>query len=593
MTITEHTELIRRFADDFTALQEAVLARMNGICAPEIAEALEHVSLAGPITVALAHADVLGRGAVRRAELSAQPPERLRRLRAHARKVRRARSQAETVYKEQRARRLAGRARPVDLLELRVARMASPVAFAEALRQELRDRGLPDGTPQSPESDLVRWAWDRTAAGHELPAPVRELRDCDDDALVQALLRDALEEENPYLPQNAVVERWSRHARAALAWGRYAIGRAERDVPACSLPVRRARLDALDDAYQDTAVLAARSREAMLRVTDLNDRMRASATTGPLAELIAQCRAAALARFADAEPELWHSLREQTVRHRAHCPEQADGCPHCHRTLAAVLADAHSADTGEDGDDAHPTATIAADGDRYAVLADLPDTAVVAVADAAVGDQSALCGYGWAAEDGTTGYGDSLASSSGDAEVIGIYAAALSLLEHHDEDAPVVLLCDSTEAVDAVNTALRSADPAAAHRTALFPESRQLMDRLVRHRHRHRVQVRWLKGHIGHDLNETADAFARLCPPPRKRPHPSLRRAEGGGADPSPARLRGRPPLDRCVRPWSEATVVRADRSTHFWTKASDVLHGPSPVAQPAPAQFLDGRTQG
>ncbi|MFF9123919.1 RNase H family protein [Streptomyces sp. NPDC014889] len=510
MTITEHTELIRRFADDFTALQEAVLARMNGICAPESAAALEHASLAGPITVVLAHADVLARGAVRRAELSVQPPERLRRLRAHARRVRRARSQAEAVYKEQRARRLTGRFRPVDTLELRVARRVSPAAFAEALRQELRDRGLPDGTPQAPESGLARWAWDRTAGG-ELPAPVRELRDCDDDAFVQALLRDAREEENPYLPHDAVVERWSRHARAALAWGRYAIGQAERGALARSLSVRRTRLDALDDAYQDTAVLAARAREALLRVTELHDRMRACATTEPFAGLMAQCRVAALARFADAEPELWHSVRELTVRHQAHCSEQADGCPRCH---GALLAAAHPADTGEDGDGEHPAATVPADVDRYALLADLPDTAVVAVADAAVGDESALCGYGWAAEDGTTGYGDSLASSSGEAEVIGICAAALSLLEHHEE-ALVVLLCDSTEAVDAVDTALCSADPTAAHRTLLFPESRQLMDHLLRHRHR--VQVRWLKGHIGHDLNETADAFARLA----------LRRANG------------------------------------------------------------------
>ncbi|MFF9220703.1 RNase H family protein [Streptomyces viridosporus] len=508
MTITEHTELVRRFADDFTALQEAVLARMNGICAPETAAALEHASLAGPITVALAHADVLARGAVRRAELSVQPPERLRRLRAHARRVRRARSQAETVYKEQRARRLTGRSRTVDTLELRVARTAFAAAFDEALRQELRDRGLPDGTPQAPERDLAQWAWDRKAAGGELPAPVRELRDCDDDAFVQALLRDAREEENPYLPHDAVAERWSRHARAALAWGRYAIGRAERDALACSLSARRTRLDALDDAYQDTAVLAARSRKALLRATDLHDRMRDCATTGPFAELIAQCRAAALARFADAEPEAWHGVRELTVRHRADCPDQADGCPHCHRTLATVLADALPAGTDEDVDGEHPTVAVPVDEDRYALLADLPDTAVVAVADAAVGDESALCGYGWAAEDGTTGHGDSLASSSGEAEVIGICAAALSLLECH-EDAPVVLLCDSIEAVGVVDTALRSADPAAAHRTLLFPESRQLMDRLVRHRHR--VQVRWLKGHVGHDLNETADAFARLA----------------------------------------------------------------------------------
>lgn len=97
-----------------------------------------------------------------------------------------------------------------------------------------------------------------------------------------------------------------------------------------------------------------------------------------------------------------------------------------------------------------------------------------------------------------------------EAEVIGICDAALSLLEH-DEDAPVVLLCDSAQAVGVVDAALRSVDPAAAHRTLLFPESRQVMDRLLRHRHRHRVQVRWLKGHIGHDLNEAADAFARLA----------------------------------------------------------------------------------
>ncbi|WCN04300.1 RNase H family protein [Streptomyces sp. M92] len=524
MTIAERTELILHFADDFTALQEAVLARMNGICAPEVAAALEHTSLAGPIILALAHAEVLACGAVRRAELSAVPPERLRRLRVHARKVRRARSQADSACKEQRARRLAGLARPVDSLELRVARVVSPASFAECLRQELRDRELPDGTPQAPEAGLAQWAWDRKATDVELPAPVRALRDCDDDAFVQALLRDAREEENPYLPHDAVVERWSRHARAALAWGRYAIGRAERDVLDSPSSERRTRLDALDDAYQDTAVLAARCREALLLLTELRDRMRANAATGSFAGLIAQCRAAALVRFADAEPELWHSVRELTARHRERCLEQAEGCPHCHRALATVLTEAQPTDLDEGDDDGElPTVTLSAgEEDRYAVLADLPDTAVVAVADAALGDESTLCGYGWVVEDGTAGHGDSLASSSGEAEVIGICTAALSLLERH-EDALVVLLCDSVEAVRAVNTALHAADPTAAHRTLLFPESRQLMDRLVRHRDR--VQVRWLKGHVGHDLNETADALARLA----------LRRATGRVA-PSMAR---------------------------------------------------------
>ncbi|MFF9092223.1 ribonuclease HI [Streptomyces sp. NPDC014802] len=511
MKITEHTELIHRFADDFTALQDAVLSQVNGVCARETAAVLEHASLVGPVTLVLAHADVLARGAVRRAELSQQSPERLRRLRAHARRVRRARSQGETRYKEERARRLGRRSGPFDPLELRVARKAFTSAFDEALRQELRDRGLPDGTPQAPESDLAQWAWTRKTVGDELPTPVRELRDCDDDAFVEALLRDAREEENPYLPHDAVVERWNRHARAAQAWGRYAIARAERDVLACPLSLRPTRLDALDDAYQDTAVLAARSREALLRVTDLHDRMRAGVTKGPFAEFVAQCRAAALARFADAEPAAWHSVRELAASHRVDCREQADGCPHCHHALAAVLADAGPAGTDEDSE---LSAAVPVDVDRYALLTDLPDNAVVAVADAAVGDESALSGYGWAAEDGSTGHGDSFASSSGEAEVIGVCTAALSLMERY-QHSPVVLLCDSTEAVAVVDAALRSGDPAAGHRTLLFPESRQLLDSLVRHRHR--VQVRWLKGHIGHDLNETADALARLA----------LRRATG------------------------------------------------------------------
>ncbi|MFD8765126.1 RNase H family protein [Streptomyces mirabilis] len=522
MTITGHTELVCRFAEDFTALQEAVLARMNGICAAETAAALEHASLARPIAIALAHADVLARGDVRRAELSAQPPERLRRLREHARKVRRARSRADAVCKEQRARRLAGLSRPVDMLELRVARSAYPDAYASTLREELRDRGLPEGTPQAPESDLARWAWDQRSAGSELPAPVRELEDCHDDAFIQALLRDAREEENPYLLHDAVVERWSRHARSALVWGRYAIGQAERDVLACPLFARRPRLDALEDAYQDAAVLAARAREAKLQVADLRDRIQAWVATGPFAELVAQCRAAALERFATDEPQSWHRVRELTARHRADCAERTYGCPQCHRALATVLTDGSPADTDEDNAGERSTATALADRDRYAVLADLPSTAVVAVADAAVGDESALCGYGWAAEDGTTGCGDSMASSSGEAEVIGICAAALSLLDRHEE-APIVLLCDSTEAVEAANAALDSADPTVAHRTLLFPEGRHLMDRLLRHRHR--VQVRWLKGHIGHDLNETADALAGLA----------LRRA-AGRISPSAAR---------------------------------------------------------
>lgn len=89
---------------------------------------------------------------------------------------------------------------------------------------------------------LGQWAWDRQSAGGEPPAPVRELLDHSDDAFVQALLRVVREEENLHLPHDAVVGRWSRHARSALAWGRYAIARAERDALARPLSARRTLL---------------------------------------------------------------------------------------------------------------------------------------------------------------------------------------------------------------------------------------------------------------------------------------------------------------------------------------------------------------
>ncbi|MFC8424147.1 hypothetical protein ACFUN7_25270 [Streptomyces sp. NPDC057236] len=71
---------------------------------------------------------------------------------------------------------------------------------------------------------------------------MRELLDHSDDAFVQALLRVVREEENLHLPHDAVVGRWSRHARSALAWGCYAIARAERDALARPLSARRTLL---------------------------------------------------------------------------------------------------------------------------------------------------------------------------------------------------------------------------------------------------------------------------------------------------------------------------------------------------------------
>ncbi|MGW5433341.1 RNase H family protein [Streptomyces sp. NPDC004059] len=516
MTLPARPELVSRLAEDFTALQDAAVARMNGTASPQTEAALAHPALAGAVTIALAHAEVLARGAVRCAELSVMPAQRVRPLREYARRVRRARLEAEAVCKEQRARRISQRRMPVTgRLDLRVARAAHPQAYLRAMEEELAHRRLPADALSVPNHDRVRWAGERRLIHTDIPSAVRELLDCGDDSFVQVLLHDAREAENGHLGHDAVVERWNRHAPTALAWGRYAIAQAERAALARPLTARSVQLDALEDAYQDTAILTARAIEARHKTADLHDRIRKLTSTGSFADLIAQCHAGAIARFAAAHPGVWDRARLLAAEHQAGCPQRAEGCPRCHLALAAALAVDVPATASLDEDDA-PGEIVEPDAasDRYAILDDLLPHAVVAVADAAVGDESAQCGYGWVSENVTTGGGASMAHSSGEAEVIGICNAALELVDH-SPNSPVVILCDSLEAVTAVNRALETGDPAVAHRTVVFPEGRQLLADLMPYRDR--VEVRWLKGHIGHDLNESADALAAVA----------LRRATG------------------------------------------------------------------
>ncbi|MET8954768.1 RNase H family protein [Streptomyces sp. NPDC004533] len=516
MTIPARHELVSRLAEDFTALQDAALARMNGTASPQTEAALEHPALAGGVAIALAHTEVLARGAVRRAELSVMPAQRVRPLREYARRVRRARSQAEAVCKEQRARRISRGRMPVTVpLDLRVARAAHPQAYLRAVEEELTHRGLPADALSVPNYERARWAQERQLIHTEIASAVRELLDCGDDFFVQALLHDARQAENPHLGHDAIVERWNRQAPTALAWGRYAIAQAERAALARPLTARSVQLDALEDAYQDTAILTARAVEARHKTADLHDRIRELTSTGSFADLIAQCHAGAIARFAAVHRGLWDRARLLAAEHQASCLQRVEGCPRCHLALAAALALEVPGTASLDEDDA-PGEIVEPDAasDRYAILNDLLPHAVVAVADAAVGDESAQCGYAWVCENGTTGHGASMAHSSGEAEVIGICNAALNLLDH-SPGSPIVILCDSSEAVTTVNRALETADPAVAHRTVVFPEGRQLLANLMPYRDR--VEVRWLKGHIGHDLNETADALAAVA----------LRRATG------------------------------------------------------------------
>ncbi|WP_328951353.1 hypothetical protein OG778_30375 [Streptomyces sp. NBC_00184] len=267
-------------------------------------------------------------------------------------------------------------------------------------------------------------------------------------------------------------------------------------------------------------MLACRAREAKYLAFRLSCRIRRLASIGDLGAKITAAHLTAYALMADLRPEAISAVREAARAHQVGCPDRPANCPRCHTALADTLLlaappkEATEEDVPPVAEDMDTASPLPEADDRYALLADLPPGVRVVVADAALGDDSAVCGYGWAAEDGTTGLGISMAANSGEAEIIGICGAALSAL-HADDDAQVVVLCDSKQAVACLHTALAEGSPGPAHRALLFPESRSLLERLLPHAGR--VDVRWLKGHVGHELNETADTLANLA----------LRRATG------------------------------------------------------------------
>lgn len=500
-----NAELVGAYLDDFQALHDALIARMNGTASRETLAALAHRDLAGPIVSALAYADVTARGRVRCGELRKLPAVSMRLRRRDGQRLRVARARAEADY---RGCCLASVERPASAwipLELRVLRAAATDTYAALLEAELAHRGHgPDALTIRGDA-AAEWARQRGLLPAELPDPVRGLLDCSVEDFLRVLSSDAEEAENEYLPHDAVVERWHRHAPTALAWGRYAVAYAERAILTAPLRSRESQFHRLEDAYQDLAVLTARAREAKHLAGTLRRRVRRLAAEAGQARLVRECHEGALRQLVEARPDLHGLAVASAALHQPKCPDRERGCPHCHSILSELLTScAHP----ENGVEVRAPHDVSRDNERYAILDDLPPGAIVAVADAALGDESALCGYAWAAEDGSAAWGHSFASGSGEAESIGICAAALALLDRHPSGC-VVVLCDSREAVSAIGNALATGESDTIHKTMVFPEGHELAAQLLAYRSR--VQVRWLKGHIGHDLNEKADALARVA----------------------------------------------------------------------------------
>ncbi|MYQ49651.1 hypothetical protein GTW40_32335 [Streptomyces sp. SID4985] len=545
--MTDADTLVQHLTSDFSALHDAALARMNGTASPAVEQALAHPDLAEPIAAALAYALVRARGAVRVAELGTCPADRVHPLRRTAERIATERAKAEAVCgplrgPAQRASHRLGRS-----LEQMLARAVLPAAHRQALVTACAELGLPANAYAVPHQRNGAWAQSQGLFDAVPSNAVRELAACDDAEFVAALLHDARVAEDERLGHHLIVERWNRLSATALAWGRYAIATAERRAVSRPLHARRDVLDALEDAYEDLAVLACRAREAKCRAFQLTCQVRELAVTGTRASVTAAAHRRTHEILASSHPEELAEIAEAVRAHQADCPFRAEGCPDCQRVIFKGLSERCQEDPGSrpepspsllrpaDTDtDAHadasgPGVTYASFGaqERYAVLDDITGRPRVVVSDAAIGEDSALCGYGWAAEDGTTGYGDSMASTSGEAEIIGVCAAALAALTTHADD-EVLVLCDSRQAVDAVQEVLDHGDVTCAQEDVLFSEAGELLTRLLPYAHR--ITVRWLKGHIGHELNEAADTLAGLA----------LRQARGRIAERTAHRARAR-----------------------------------------------------
>ncbi|MFD7883346.1 ribonuclease HI [Streptomyces bauhiniae] len=537
--MTDTTALVQQLNSDFSAAHDAVLARMNGTASPAIEQALVHPDLAEPIAAALAYAVVRARGAVRVAELGTCPADRVRPLRRAVERIAAERAKAEAVCGPlrgpvQRASHRRGRS-----LEQTLVRAVLPAAHRQALVTACAELGLHADAFSVPHQRNGAWAQSQGLFGSVPSEAVRELAACDDTAFVAALLHDARMAEDERLGHHLIVERWNRLSATALAWGRYAIANAERRTASRPLHARRDLLDPLEDAYEALAVLACRAREAKYRAFRLSCQVRELAVTGKRASVAAAHRRAH-ELLQVSHPEELAEIAEAVRAHQVDCPFRADGCPDCQRIVLKGLSGRCQEASGSRPEPTSPPQPANADAsgpgvpyasfgaeERYAVLNDIPGGARVVVSDAAIGEDSALCGYGWAAEDGTTGHGDSMASTSGEAEIIGVCAAALAALTNHAGD-EVLVLCDSRQAVDAVREVLDHGDVTRLQEVVLFPECSELLTRLLPYAHR--ITVRWLKGHIGHDLNEAADALAGLA----------LRQAGGRIAERTAHRARAR-----------------------------------------------------
>lgn len=154
----------------------------------------------------------------------------------------------------------------------------------------LRGRGFSEVSTTVPERGMWRWAACQGCVGDRLPDRVAELVDLDAEQFAYVVQRDALVEPNPYLADDALLERWAISRSRAVRDARADVVRLEARLatrPEFRTPAMRARLRAVQEKLNLPL-----SRKEVVRQFVANFRVRLVAYVGELtAEACRTCAA--------------------------------------------------------------------------------------------------------------------------------------------------------------------------------------------------------------------------------------------------------------------------------------------------------------
>ncbi len=374
-----------------------------------------------------------------------------------------------------------------DVLERQVMAALLPYEHRRIADDTARTLGIDPGDMAPPQTDL--WAW---AAYHRWvsPSSARQsahLLSLDFAEFAEAVRADLSREENPWLADRPVVERWL----GALVVVERTIEQEIKDLAQQAGRQRHrqravtfSRIDAL---YLELAMARFRRCEADRWFREFSEGLHVAISNawGLGDEL---CQAAADAHLRERYPHLQARVREAVRQRREPSPGRRpipDGF-----LVPQVVAElsAH-----------RPRGAVT----QLDLSAQQPP--LVVAADVSEHPSSRAFFYAWAAHDGQAGYGSTAALTSSEGELAAI---CHTVLAPQLADRRLRILSDCQSAISALGQAAAAQDVRALP-FKVTTSTRHLTAQAIAHADRFTIE--WIKGHNGHPLNEAANDLARAA----------------------------------------------------------------------------------